>query len=162
MIQKSSIAYRRGELEDIEHLAKIRVDFLHEVIKIEQHDQKEILEQELYDYFYEAMSNKRIIFWLAEQDNQIVATSSLVIWDAPFGYRGLGKKGRRGYILNMFTAKSYRRKGIAHKLLEKLIVEARKLELEYLHLNATQDGQNVYERLGFREPKFPEMVLDIS
>ncbi len=86
----------------------------------------------------------------------------MVLWHAPPTYTGLGKKGMRGYILNMYTEKAFRKKGIASILLDKLIKEAKALNLEYVHLHATQDGIEIYRKRGFQDAKFPELNMVIE
>jgi ribosomal protein S18 acetylase RimI-like enzyme len=103
-----------------------------------------------------------VIVWIAEYENRIVSTSTLVLWHAPPTYTGLGKKGRRGYILNMYTEKEFRKMGIASALLDKLIAEAKAMDLEYVHLHSTEAGIGIYRTQGFQDAKFPELNLDIE
>ena len=162
MIIASKITYRKATLEDVETLAKLRVVFINEVFNIKNSKDSEHLKKELIEYFTNTISDKSVIAWIAEYENKIISTSTLVLWHAPPTYTGLGKKGMRGYILNMFTKKPFRKKGIASVLLEKLINEAKALNLEYVHLHSTQDGIGIYKKLGFEDTKYPELNLGIK
>jgi ribosomal protein S18 acetylase RimI-like enzyme len=62
----------------------------------------------------------------------------------------------------MYTEKKFRKKGIASILLNKLINEAKALNLEYIHLHSTEDGIEIYRKQGFRDTKFPELNLVIE
>ena len=162
MLNASKITYRKATLKDVEMLAKMRVVFINEVFKIKKSKDADQLRKELVEYFTTTLSDQSVITWLAEYDNRIVSTGSLVLWHAPPTYTGLGKKGMRGYILNMYTEKEFRKKGIASILLDKLIIEAKALNLEYIHLHSTEDGIRVYRKLGFQDTKFPELNLAIE
>ena len=162
MINTSQINYRKATLKDIETLAKLRVVFINEVFNIKESEDSDQLRKELIEYFSGALSNQSVIAWIAEYKNRIVSTSTLVLWHAPPTYTGLGKKGLRGYILNMYTEKAFRKNGIASILLDKLINEAKALNLEYVHLHSTEDGIRIYRKQGFRETKFPELNLVIE
>ena len=48
--------------------------------------------------------------------------------------------GKRGHIMNVYTNVSHRRKGIAKKLMEMLIADAK----------ATEQGRPLYEAMGFK------------
>ena len=157
-----NLIFRKGRVEDSRLLAKYRVEFLNEVLGNNDTENAAQLEHELVEYFQEHIANGSLVVWLVEKDSLIISTSSMVIWSVPFGYSGLGKKGRRGYILNMYTLKAYRKMGLASKLLEKLIEEARILKLELLSLNATDDGIGVYKKIGFADSRFPELKLKIN
>ena len=162
MIDTSKITYRKATLQDVEDLAELRVVFINEVFKMEENQDSDQLRKELVEYFTASLSDQSIITWVAEYENRIISTSTLVLWHAPPTYTGLGKKGMRGYILNMFTEKRFRKKGIASVLLDKLIYEAKELKLEYVHLHSTEDGIGIYRKMGFQDAKFPELNLIIE
>jgi GNAT superfamily N-acetyltransferase len=162
IINRTNITYRKAEVKDANVLAEYRVKFLNEIFNIDVHSETEQLRIELVDYFRQSLTNNSLIAWLAKYENKIISTSSLVIWQAPLSYSGLGKKGKRGYILNMFTLKEFRKNGIASVLLEKLLWEAKSLNLEFVHLHATDDGLGVYKKIGFKEPLYPELKLKID
>lgn len=162
MIIASKITYRKATLKDVDTLAKLRVAFINEVFNIKQSKDSEQLKLELVDYFTDTLSAQSVIAWIAEYENRIVSTSTLVLWHAPPTYTGLGKKGRRGYILNMYTEKEFRKMGIASVLLDKLIAEAKAMDLEFVHLHASEDGIGIYRKMGFEDSKFPELNLVIE
>lgn len=45
------------------------------------------------------------------------------------------------------------------RFLNELIREARSMGLRYLHLHASKDGEPIYRKAGFVEPKMPELKL---
>ncbi len=156
------IKYRRATQNDIIILSEHRVKFINEVFNMATHPDELKLKDELITYFSKSLKDKSVIAWLALYEDKVIATSCLVIWHAPMSYAGLQSEGKRGYILNMYTLGVYRKKGIASRLLEKLIGEAKKMKLEYVSLHATEDGMRVYKNKGFAPPKFPELKLKIE
>lgn len=59
-------------------------------------------------------------------------------------------RGKRAHLMNVYTSPSYRRQGIAEKMLSMLIEEARLKEVTEISLDATQKGRPLYEKLGFK------------
>lgn len=66
--------------------------------------------------------------------------------------------GKKAYIMNVYTHPDYRRKGIAMKMLELLVAEARNRGIGQISLEATEEGKPLYEKFGFTQMK-DEMEL---
>ncbi len=57
--------------------------------------------------------------------------------------------GNKAYIMNMYTAPDYRRKGIAYKMLDILIKDIRNRGVTAISLEGTDMGRPLYEKYGF-------------
>ena len=57
--------------------------------------------------------------------------------------------GPEAIVLNVFTERAWRRRGIAARLMEHVIGWARSNGIAQLVLHASPDGRRLYERLGF-------------
>jgi GNAT superfamily N-acetyltransferase len=57
--------------------------------------------------------------------------------------------GRQAIVLNVYTAPSWRRQGVARSLMERIIAWARAEGIESLVLHASQNGRALYQQLGF-------------
>ncbi|MCI9457884.1 MAG: GNAT family N-acetyltransferase [Oscillospiraceae bacterium] len=68
--------------------------------------------------------------------------------------------GLRGHLMNVYTKPQYRRQGIARRILELLIEEARERGVTEISLDATEEGRTLYERCGF-SPSSECMVLNL-
>lgn len=57
--------------------------------------------------------------------------------------------GLRGHLMNVYTHPAYRRQGIARRMVEMLMDEARQKGMTEISLDATDEGRALYEALGF-------------
>ena len=95
------------------------------------------------------MKSNEFIAWLAEADNEIIATSGLSFLQKPPHFINI--TGKFAYIMNMYTKPEWRRKGIGSVLLERLIEEIKKKGIRSVVLHSTPTGRPLYEKYGFRE-----------
>jgi GNAT superfamily N-acetyltransferase len=58
-------------------------------------------------------------------------------------------EGRQAIVVNVYTEREYRRRGLARRLMESVMVWARSVRLESLVLHAAPDGEALYRALGF-------------
>lgn len=58
--------------------------------------------------------------------------------------------GRRGHIMNVYTAEGYRRQGLARRLMAGLHAEAASRGLTEITLDATDEGRKLYAALGYQ------------
>jgi GNAT superfamily N-acetyltransferase len=77
-----------------------------------------------------------------------VASAGLLILDwppHPFDPEG----ELRGYLLNVYVEPEYRKRGLAHQLVERCMAEARRRGIRVVALHSSQAGRPIYERFGF-------------
>jgi len=58
-------------------------------------------------------------------------------------------RGPQGLIMNVFTERAWRRRGVAAALLRELLRWCRASGIESVVLHASADGRPLYEKLGF-------------
>lgn len=158
-IDKNKISFRKAKINDIRILIENRIIFLKEIQGRPSQELEYHLRRSLKHYFLEAMKNETFISWIAEYEDAPVGFSGMVIRKQAGNFHI--PNGKTGYILNMYTVKGFRRLGIGTVLFEKLIEEARQKKLDKIDLNASQEGEPIYRRFGFKEPvnKALEMPL---
>jgi GNAT superfamily N-acetyltransferase len=61
----------------------------------------------------------------------------------------IGRSPRRGNILNVYTAKTFRRRGLARWLMEAVLLWCRQNGIDTVILHASPAGKSLYESLGF-------------
>ncbi|MFW9828369.1 MAG: GNAT family N-acetyltransferase [Candidatus Thorarchaeota archaeon] len=151
---------RKATLDDAEKLIDLRVKFLKGIQDPPSDNEMEIFRNTLRAFYLEKMSSGVFIAWLAEINNQIIATSGLSFMQKPPHFINI--TGKFAYIMNMYTEPEWRKKGIGGKLLEKLIEETKNREINSIVLHATQEGRSLYERYGFVENDGDkEMILKL-
>ncbi len=86
--------------------------------------------------------------WIATNAGLPVASASLLILDwppHPFDPEG----ELRGYLLNVYVEPEYRKRGLAHELVQRCMAEALRRGIRVVTLHSSQAGRAIYERMGF-------------
>lgn len=141
------IKYRKAKETDVETLIEWRMKFLKNFFKKTDIEENRKLEIEIKRYLQKMLPENSYIAWFAEIDNKIVGIGVMAICYTPPKYSV--PNGKIGYILNIYTLYSARRKGIGTNILSRLIKEAKENKVYYLSLQASQDGLNIYKNAGF-------------
>ena len=145
---------RRATVADAPVLARHRAEMFRDMGEVAD---------ELYDtlteasraYFARAIPEGRYVAWVAladpDQGSVIggagVELRELLPRPAPSGRRLV--RGRQGLILNVFTERPWRRRGVADALMRDLLRWCRDAGIESLVLHASDEGRPLYEKLGF-------------
>ena len=99
-------------------------------------------------YFREALSDGTYRGFLAENnEGRVIAGGGIVI--SPWPAQPSELHARRAMILNMYTEKDYRRRGIAKRLMLTMLEYLRKEGFPKVSLHASDEGRPLYESLGF-------------
>lgn len=93
--------------------------------------------------------------WIAEGDGSAVGGALLELREALPS--PLTAQRVRGYLFNVYVAPEARGHGLARRLTEAALEEARRLGLEMVELHASKDAEALYRTMGF-EPT-PEFRL---
>ena len=115
---------------------------------------EELIAQTL-EYLRDALRRGEYVGWLAIADDAVVIAGAGVqrrrILPRPLTRIGQHRiaAGREAIVLNVFTEKAWRRKGIAERLMQHVLDWAAASDLDTLVLHASDDGRALYERLGF-------------
>jgi GNAT superfamily N-acetyltransferase len=157
---KDNINLRRATEKDIDILIEYRLVFLKEIHGAPAAEFEDQLKISLRKYFERSLNTDEYISWLAEIADRPVGFSGMVIREQPGNFDL--PDGKSGYILNIYTVKEFRNKGIASMLMQKLIEEARIHNLSRVELRATPAGEAVYRKIGFTEPHDLPMELSLG
>ncbi len=151
--------YRRATIEDLEELVEKRMAMRAEREESECSLSIEDFSSRTREYFQKHIPDESFIAWVAIDIGAIVATSGLCVHHVPPTYGN--PSGKVAYLVNMYTVPEHRGKGIASKLLEYLVEEARQRGCGRVTLNTSKSGRRVYEKFGFRDMAGEmEYVLD--
>jgi len=98
----------------------------------------------------------RYLGWISSDDQQAVASAGMLILDwPPHPFDPSGEI--RAYLLNVYVDPRYRRKGLARRLVDGCLAEARRRDICVVTLHASQEGAPLYDQLGFKSTN--EMML---
>lgn len=150
---------RRATKDDIKDLVQVRIDFL---IMDKGHlsiEDETTIRTQSEKYFNKHIELEDFVAIVAEIDNKIVSTAFLVTQERPANTSC--PTGLTGTLLNVVTYPKYRKKGIATKVLQTIIEEAKKMNVSSVDLSATKDGKPIYEKLGFSQPLYTSMRLKL-
>ena len=99
-------------------------------------------------YFAETIPTGEFCGWLAVTPaGEAVGSGGAVVDRHPPGPTNLS--GRIGYIMNISIEPSYRRRGIARRIMRTVLEWMAERGVHYITLHTTEMGQPLYEELGF-------------
>ncbi|EEM13613.1 MULTISPECIES: GNAT family N-acetyltransferase [Bacillus] len=137
--------FRKATINEIDKLIYLRKkQLVDEGIEPNQN-----IDTELKEFFTNKMNDGSLIEWIVEDNEEMIATGAIIFYEFPPTYTN--KSGKKAYITNMYTKENYRGKGIATKLLTKLVAEAKTAGITKIWLGASKLGRPVYKRFGFKE-----------
>ena len=131
--------------DDIETLMDIRLEMLRIVNDLKE-DQ---------DFTEELVNHSRKYFLEGNQETCVAFDNGVAIGCASISYIEImptfsHPTGKRAHLMNVYTKAEYRRHGIARKMVELLIDDAKSKGVTEISLDATESGRPLYESLGFR------------
>lgn len=150
------VEVRRSTLLDKEQLAQMRYLFFEEK-HVFSKEEKIQFEKET-QRFLAVHLDQTLISWHAELGGEIIAVAFLEIAERlPHPER---KYGRIGTVLNVYTKQAFRKQGLASQLIQKLLEDAQRLQLDKVELLATRAGYPVYQKVGFNEVVLSDRLME--
>jgi ribosomal protein S18 acetylase RimI-like enzyme len=108
----------------------------------------------------ERITEGKYLGWIVEEGGLAVASAGLLILDWP-PHSLHPASHERAYLLNVYVEPEFRKRGLAHGLLERCLAEARRRQIRVITLHSSDAGRSVYEKLGFR-PTSEMMYVELS
>lgn len=147
---------------DVDKLIKVRFDyFATEKLEV-TNDKRDSICSQLRQYYSKHLNDDFFAVFMEDDIGNIVSTGSLVIFERPANLSW--PTGKTALILNVLTYPEYRKMGYATNIMNLLIEEAKRQDVSYIELSATELGKPVYEKLGFQENElshFTKMKLSL-
>ena len=106
-------------------------------------------------YFARAIPEGSYVAWVAQKRDapgEIVGGAGLQLRELlprPHRLRARLMRGPQALILNVFTERPWRRRGVAEALMRELLEWCRENGVESVVLHASHEGRPLYEKLGF-------------
>lgn len=146
---------RRATLEDVSVLARQRCEMFKDMGQLQPEAYPELAAASV-QYFAEALRSGEYAAWLAAPKSQpdlVVAGVGLQlrrILPRPDSTGQILRPGPQGLIVNIYTEKDWRRKGLADLIMQCVLEWSRDNGLSSLVVHASSMGRPLYERLGFQ------------
>ena len=141
------IQYITATNDDIELLMSSRLEMLKVVNNLPA---DYIFSEELITYSkeYFEKGNQTTILAIDEENDSVIGCATLCYMEMMPTFSH--PTGKRAHLMNVYTNQDYRRKGIAMRMMELLIIEARDRGVTEISLDATESGRPLYEKCGFK------------
>ncbi len=98
--------------------------------------------------------------WLVEsEDGAVVAGGGITILPWPPGPRYMGT--RLAFVYNVYTEPAHRRRGLARLVMDAIHAWCAEARVTSVALNASRDGQPLYEAMGYAVTPSPMMFFPI-
>ena len=144
---KENYEYKKATIEDINELVRTRIIVLRAVNKLSDDVDMSVVEKESYEYYKRALETGEHITYLVYDNGTFIGAGGVSFYRVMPTYHN--PTGKKAYIMNMYTAPEYRRKGIAIHTLDLLVKDAREQGASQITLEATEMGRSLYEKYGF-------------
>ena len=144
----SMIEYKIATSEDIAELMQIRLEMLREVNDLSP---DYVFSEEfcLYSRDYFLNGQHTTVLAIDGKINEPIGCATLCYME--FMPTFSHPTGKRSHLMNVYTAPDYRGQGMARRMVEMLIEEARRRGVTEISLDATASGRPLYRKLGFRD-----------
>lgn len=142
-----SFTYKRAALEDLAVLTETRIKVLRAANQLDETTDMSDVEKQSFYYYKKALSDDTHIAYLVYDGQRFIGAGGISFYQIMPTYHN--PSGKKAYIMNMYTAPEYRRKGIAYKTLDILVKDARERGVTSVSLEATDMGRPLYLKYGF-------------
>ncbi|MDC7290795.1 GNAT family N-acetyltransferase [Blautia schinkii] len=139
--------FKKATLEDLDLLTATRIQVLRAANKLADDVDMSEVKSQSYKYYEKALSEDSHIAYLIFDGEQFIGAGGVSFFQVMPTYHN--PSGKKAYIMNMYTAPQYRRKGIAYKTLDLLVQAAKERGITAISLEATEMGRPLYEKYGF-------------
>ena len=143
---KQELVVEYAKTTDIAALTELRLAYLEEDHSKLSKDEIRIISRDLPNYFARNL-NQNLFCYLVREQEEIAACAFLLVVEKPMSPSFL--TGRTGTVLNVYTKPSYRHKGYARQIMERLLADAADKNLSVVDLKSTEDGYRLYQSVGF-------------
>ena len=151
-----AVAIRRATMADIEVLIDHRLAMFHDMGFTDDRVLAEVRTASR-EYFEAALPDGSYVAWLAEAGGEVVAGAGILVASWPGGpWDG---QSRRAWILNVYTAPQWRRRGLARRVMESVLAWCRAERFRIVSLHASAEGRMLYTAMGFKPTNEMRLTL---
>lgn len=153
------IQFTKATIEDIDTLIEYRMRFLYEVQGKPAPEAEQQLKEMLKTYFEKALLVHSYISYIARYKNEVVGIGGMHVREQPGNFDC--PNGKIGFVLNIYTVPEFRKNGICTEIVDLLVKSGKSFGLDRIDLYATQAGEPVYTKYGFKRAEDSAMQLKL-
>lgn len=134
------------KVTDIDELMMWRKEVIAHVFGVEADD---ALAEANRRYYARHIADGSHIAYLAFQDGSPIGCGSICLTDelpSPDN-----PTGHCAYLMNIYVRQAYRQQGVAHKIVTRLIEEAKSRGCDKIYLETTDMAESLYSSAGFKQ-----------
>ena len=147
-VQKTGeVHYAKATAADLDEILDVRLKVLREVNHLPEDIDLQSVKENSYGYFSEGFLKGAFVMYLARLNTKIIGIGGISFYTVMPTYHN--PTGKKAYIMNMYTEKAYRGRGIGRSILEMLIEEAKRRGVFEVTLEAVKDAKPFYQMCGF-------------
>ena len=142
-----SIVYKKAGLDQLDLLVSTRVEVLRAANRLNDDVDMSGVERQSREYYAKALADGTHTAYLAFDGDEFVGAGGVSYYRVMPTYHN--PTGWKAYIMNMYVRPAYRRRGIATRMLDLLVKDARDRYIDCITLEATDAGRPLYAKYGF-------------
>ena len=139
--------FRKATADDLELLVDTRITVLRAANRLDDGTDMTEVRRASWEYYRAALADGSHVAYLVLDRDKVIGTGGVSFFRVMPTFHN--PSGRKAYIMNMYTAPEYRRRGVALRTLGLLVQEANNRGITAISLEATAMGRGLYERFGF-------------
>ena len=139
--------YKKAGIKDLDMLVKTRIEILKVINHINDNTDMSDFEKSTLNYYKEALKNNTHTAYLVFDNDKFIGAGGIDYYKVMPSYHN--PSGNTAFIMNIYTNPDYRRKGIAYKVLDLLVKDAKERGVENIILDSTLMGRPLYEKYSF-------------
>lgn len=153
-----NLTYKKATIDDLDTLVKTRIEVLRAANELVDDINMDKVEQKSKEYYIKSLNNDVHTAYLVFDNNSFVGAGGVSYFSVLPTYHN--PTGKKAYIMNMYVRPDYRRQGIATKMLDLLVEDAKVKGINAISLEATRMGKPLYEKYGFVKMENEIELLD--
>jgi ribosomal protein S18 acetylase RimI-like enzyme len=157
-MNSESFTIRRATLADVDILIAHRRGMFHDM---GYHDAAALdaMCAKFRPWLVAKMEAEQYLAWLASPGEDTTITAGAGLWIMDWPPHMVGTQGRRGNVVNVYTAPAYRRQGLARRLMDTILDSCRADSLDVVVLHASKEGRPLYDSIGFTATNEMRLIL---
>ncbi len=145
--ENAMFTLRDAYLRDIDTIVELRMKLLHELGKVENEHGTAKLQDATRSYFINKIQAGEFRVWIAENAGKIMGMTCIHFIEHPPVYENID--GIEAHVMDVYTVKEWRGKGIAKAILMRIIEYAKEKKAKRVVLNTLGADKRIYEKIGF-------------